>query len=117
MLDHERALNYFQNLYLTAVADRKLTKEETSFLVEVAQQMGIKPREAAEVMMNCRDQGFIIPETEEEKIVQLEDIIIMMMVDNKIHEKEYQLCLHYAQAIGHNKQTLDRIILKVIKDE
>ena len=114
---HQRVLNYFQNLYLIAAVDKKLAQEETSFLVEVAQQMGITPREAAEIMMTRNERELVVPETEEERLVQLEDIIVMMMVDKKIHEKEYQLCLAYARAIGKDRVVLDQLILKIIRGE
>ncbi|MDX2304552.1 MAG: hypothetical protein NW226_17220 [Microscillaceae bacterium] len=114
---HQKVLNYFQNLYLIAAVDKQLAKEETSFLVEVAQQMGITPREAAEIMMTRNERTLVVPESEEERLIQLEDIIVMMMVDKKIHEKEYQLCLAYTRAIGKDRVTLDRLILKIIKGE
>ena len=114
---HQRVLNYFQNLYLIAAVDKNLAQEETAFLVEVAQQMGISPREAAEIMMTRNERELIVPETEEERLIQLEDIIVMMMVDQKIHEKEYQLCLAYARAIGKDRVTLDQLILKIIRGE
>lgn len=114
---HQKVLNYFQNLYLIAAVDKQLAKEETSFLVEVAQQMGITPREAAEIMMTRNERMLVVPESEEERLIQLEDIIVMMMVDKKIHEKEYQLCLAYTRAIGKDRVTLDRLILKIIKGE
>lgn len=114
-LDHQKVLNYFQNLYLVAAADKKLTKEETSFLVEIAQQMGITPREAANIMMTRNERKFIIPDNEEERMIQLEDIIVMMIVDKQIHEKEYQLCLAFAKAIGKDRRALDKVILSTIK--
>lgn len=117
MIDHEKALNYFQNLFLTAMADKHLAKEETSFLVEVAQQMGISPKEASAIMMKRDNLKFIIPETEEARLAQLEDIVVMMMIDQKIHEQEYDLCLAYAHAVGKSKKELDEIILKTIKGD
>lgn len=117
MTRHQKALDYFKNLYLTAMADRRLAYEETSFLVQVAQQMGISPREASEIMFNSSSKELIIPSTEPEKLSQLEDIVMMMMIDKKIHEREYQLCTQFAESIGLNQRDLDRIILRVIKGE
>ncbi len=115
MLNHQKALDYFQNLYLTAMADRKLVKEENTFLVQVAQQLGISSREAADIMMRGDNLDLKIPMDETERLSQLEDIVMMMMVDGKIHEKEYELCLRYARAIGKGKNLLDEIIMQTIK--
>jgi uncharacterized tellurite resistance protein B-like protein len=117
MVHHQKALDYFKNLYLTAIADRKLAYEETSFLVQVAQQMGITSREASEIMFGNAEQEMTIPDTEQEKLTQLEDIVVMMMIDRKIHEREYNLCLTFAKTIGISQHNLDRLILKVIKNE
>jgi uncharacterized tellurite resistance protein B-like protein len=117
MIDHEKALAYFQNLYLVAVADEILAKEETSFLVEVSKVMGISARETMQIMSNSKNLDLVIPDTEEEKMIQLEDIITMMIVDRKIHEKEYNLCLRFAEHIGLNKIILDRTIFKVVRGE
>ncbi len=115
MLSHKKALDYFRNLYLVAVADSQLAKEETSFLVQVAQYMGIGPREAADIMMGGQDAQLVIPESEEARVNQLEDIVVMMMVDKKIHEKEYELCIAYAKAIGKDKKMVDETILNIIR--
>ncbi len=117
MTRHQKALDYFKNLYLTAMADRRLAYEETSFLVQVAQQMGISTHEASEIMFNSSSKELIIPDTDPEKLSQLEDIVMMMMIDKKIHEREYQLCIQFAEKIGLSQHDLDRIILKVIKGE
>ena len=117
MINHKKALNYFQNMYLVAVADHNLAKEETEFLVQVAQNLGIGVREASEIMMRTRDTDFIIPETDAEILAQMEDIVLMMMVDRKINEKEYELCLSYAKAVGKDRKILDEIIFKILKDK
>lgn len=116
MVHHQKALDYFKNLYLTAMADSKLAYEETSFLVQVAKHMGISSREASEIMFGEGEHEVTIPDTEQEKMTQLEDIVMMMMIDRKIHEREYELCLNFAKAIGISQPDLDRLILKIIKD-
>ncbi len=116
MVHHQKALNYFKNLYLTAIADSKLAYEETAFLVQVAKHMGISSREASDIMFGTDTHEISIPDTEQEKMTQLEDIVMMMMIDRKIHEREYDLCLSFAKAIGVNQPDLDRLILKIIKD-
>ncbi|MCU0445692.1 MAG: hypothetical protein MUE85_12335 [Microscillaceae bacterium] len=114
MIEHEKALKYFQNLYLLAIIDKKLAKEEINYLVQIAQQMGISVRESTDIMMHSQTLELQIPETEEERINQLEDIISLMMIDKKIHEKEYELCYHFAQTLGLDKKSFDLLILKIV---
>lgn len=109
----EKALAYFQNLYLIAVADGRLSPEETKFLVQYAHEIGISPRETTMIMSSIKNLDFIIPESEEEKMNQLEDIALMMLLDKKIDRKEYELCATYADMIGKGRMDLDRIIAKI----
>ncbi len=114
-MEYEKALAYFQNLYIVAAADQQLSKEETNFLVEVAQIMGISSEQSTQIMTNRQDLDFIIPETEQERNIQLEDIITMMIIDRKIHEREYNLCLKFAEKIGHDRKSFEQIMFNVVR--
>jgi uncharacterized tellurite resistance protein B-like protein len=114
MITHKKALYYFQNLYLVAIADKILSPEEKEYLIHVAQKMGISTRESSDIMLNSQHLDIVIPETKEEQLTQMEDVITMMMMDKKIHDKEYDLCLKFAQKIGLSKKDLDLLILKVV---
>jgi len=109
-MEKQQALDYFQNLYLVAVADGKLAEEEKKTLVNFAQKMGINAREASQIMLNIRFLDFAIPEDKEAQMDQLRDIIKLMMSDGHIHDKEYELCRRFAEKIGKTEVTLNRII-------
>jgi hypothetical protein len=110
----QKALDYFQNLYLIAIADGNLQENERTFLVQVAKQMGLSLRETANIMMNNASLDFIVPETLEEQTAQLEDVIMMMTIDSKIQDKEYDLCLKFAQRIGVPKHEFEKLVMEVI---
>jgi len=114
-MENNKGLAYFQNLYIVAAADQQLSKEETDFLVEVAQIMGISAQETTSIMTNREELEFIIPETAEERHIQLEDIITMMIIDRKIHEKEHALCLKFAQKIGYDRKMFDKIMFDIVR--
>lgn len=116
-MEHEKALAYFQNLYIVAAADQQLSREEANFLVEVAQIMGIPSDQSTRIMTQRDHLEFIIPETEEERNTQLEDIITMMIIDRKIHEREYNLCLKFAEKIGHDRKAFEQIMFKVVRGD
>ena len=111
-IDKEKALAYYQNLYIIAVADSHLALEESQFLVQVSQHFGISSREAIAIMSNIKKLDFIIPEDEAERKEHFQGLVKMMTIDKKIHDKEYQLCLAYAQKIGFSQATLDDILSK-----
>lgn len=113
-MNHNKAIYYFQNLYLVAVADKVLASEEKEYLMQVAQKMGLSAAETSDIMLNSHNLDLVMPETKEEQLTQLEDVITMMMMDKKIHDKEYDLCLRFGQRIGLSKKDLDLLILKVV---
>lgn len=115
MVDHQKALTYFQNLFILAAGDGILAEDEKSFLMQVAEMMGLGIRETTEIMMNRLNLNLVIPDSEEERKTQLEDVVLMMLVDRKIHENEYNLCLKFAHELGLEKEDLDKIIIEVIK--
>ncbi|TAE51348.1 MAG: hypothetical protein EAZ44_07910 [Cytophagia bacterium] len=113
-MNHNKAIYYFQNLYLVAIADKVLASEEKEYLMQVAQRMGLSSSETSDIMLNSHNLDLVMPETKEEQLTQLEDVITMMMMDKKIHDKEYDLCLRFGQRIGLSKKDLDLLILKVV---
>lgn len=114
MLSNKQKQSYFQNLFLVANADGHYADEEKLFLAEVARKLGLEPREAERITNNPQKLNFIIPQTDEEKLKQLEDIIVLMMADRKIHKKEHELCLLFAEKIGYSRKKLDQIVKKVL---
>lgn len=109
-LDKERAKKYFQNLFLVAIADGKLATEERELLVGVAIRMGLSIRDSSSIMRNIKQEEFHIPDTPEQQMLHLSDIVKVMMIDKEIHEKEYELCLGYALKIGQTEDSLQEII-------
>jgi uncharacterized tellurite resistance protein B-like protein len=114
-MEQTKALAYFQNLYIVAAADQQLSREEANFLVEVAQIMGISAEQSTRIMTQRDSLEFVIPETDEERNTQLEDIITMMIIDRKIHEKEYNLCLKFAEKIGYDRKAFEEVMFRVVR--
>jgi uncharacterized tellurite resistance protein B-like protein len=114
-MEQDKALAYFQNLYIVAAADQQLSREEANFLVEVAQIMGISAEQSTRIMTQRDQLEFIIPDSPEERDTQLEDIITMMIIDRKIHEKEYNLCLKFAEHIGYDRKAFEEIMFRVVR--
>ena len=107
------SLLYFKNLYLVALADGKITKEETALLDEFARKMGITQQEKEVVKENANFLEFFVPQEMKERLSHLESLIRMMIVDGEIHEKEYTLCLNYANRSNCDQLVLDMLIEKV----
>jgi len=51
-----------------------------------------------------------MPEDGLQKTLELQALVQMMTQDGQVHDKEYILCLDYANRIGYSKEILDDMI-------
>lgn len=113
MKDKQLTLTYFTNLYLVAMADGKIVEEEMTLLQDIAQKMNISKKEIEELQSKSNEMDFHVPGDKKGRLDHLEALIEVMMIDGEIHEKEYQLCLNYANRSGCDQLALDMLIEKV----
>jgi len=113
----DSSLTFFRNMYLIAMADGKVADEEEALLVEVAQKMDINKEEQEAIKENAEILGFFVPNDPKERLQHLEYIVRMMMVDSEIHDKEYQLCLQYADKSGYDQSVFEKVIDKIIQEK
>lgn len=113
MTNKEKLLACFRNIYKIAIADGYLVREEKEMLLEMGQKMGVSRSQARDIMQKINYLDFIIPEDSQEQLEHLEYIIQMMMIDNEIHDREYELCYAFAKKIGKNEVILQKMIDKV----
>jgi hypothetical protein len=106
----QKKLAFFQNLILIAAADGRLEGRESDFIVEIGNRLGLTPEEVAPIADNLHVLAFIIPEEGMQKTIELQTLVMMMVEDGRIHDKEYALCLDYAYRIGYGKEILDDMI-------
>jgi uncharacterized tellurite resistance protein B-like protein len=101
---------FFQNLILVAMADKVLEKDESDFLLLIGNKLGLTPEDVKPMADNLDVLSFIIPEDGLQKTLELQTLVQMMMQDGEIHDREYALCLEYANRIGYGKAVLDDMI-------
>jgi uncharacterized tellurite resistance protein B-like protein len=101
---------FFQNLILVAMADKVLDKDESDFLLLIGDKLGLTPDDVKPMADNLGVLSFIIPEDGLQKTLELQTLVQMMMQDGEIHDREYALCLEYANRIGYGKAVLDDMI-------
>lgn len=103
-------LGIFQNLYLIAAADGYIDPQEQQLLLEVARNLGLSQRDINHVLDHPEGLDFVIPDEEEERYFSLKNLVYMMVVDGKVDQKEYDLCLDFAQRIGMGEDEIEAII-------
>lgn len=106
----EKKLAFFQNLVLVAIADRNIEEEESDFLVTIGQQLQLTETDTRAIGDNVTNLTFTIPQDGLQKTLELQSLVQMMMQDGRIAQREYNLCLHYANQIGYGKEVLQDMI-------
>ena len=106
----QKKLAFFQNIILVAAADKVLDDGEGDLLLFIGDRLGLKPEDVMPIADNLPVLSFIIPEEGLQKTLELQTLVQMMMQDGEVHDKEYLLCLEYANRIGYSKDILDDMI-------
>jgi uncharacterized tellurite resistance protein B-like protein len=105
-----RHLGMFQNLYIVAAADGAIGQQEEQLLYQVAENLGLGKRDVESVALRYPDLDFVIPENEEEAYFSLKNLVFMMVVDGKVKEREFSLCLRFAEEIGMDRDAVEKIL-------
>ena len=92
------------------MADGKLLAEEKSFFEDKVNEFGFPIHTIQEMLDTPLDEIKKLDSTDIDNIDFITDIVAMAMVDNELHESEYQLCIDLAQKKKISKQEIDSTI-------
>jgi hypothetical protein len=106
----QKKLSFYQNLVLVAAADKVLEKDESELLLFIGNRLGLTAEQVMPIADNLGVLSFIIPEDGIQKTLELQTLVQMMMQDGAVHDREYAMCLEYANRIGYGKAILDDMI-------
>ena len=106
----QKKLAFFQNLLLVATADGYVDKMESDFLVLIGDQLGLTEEDTKPIADNFATLSFIVPEDGMQRTVELQTLVMMMLQDGKLSQKEYQLCLDYTRRIGYSDDMLNDMV-------
>ncbi|GAA4436777.1 hypothetical protein GCM10023188_30230 [Pontibacter saemangeumensis] len=109
----QKKLAFFQNLVLVAIADRYIDKMESDFLLTIGNQLDLSEEDTLEITDNLSSLSFIIPEDGLQKSMELQTLVMMVLQDGEVEEREYNLCLEYTRQIGFTQEILDKLIAKL----
>ncbi|MEJ8756869.1 hypothetical protein WG947_07685 [Pontibacter sp. H259] len=106
----QKKLSFFQNLVLVATADGYVDRMESDFLVMIGNQLELTEEDTRPIADNYATLRFIIPDDSLQRTVELQTLVMMMLQDGKLSEKEYSLCLDYTRRIGYTDARLNELI-------
>lgn len=113
----QKKLAFFQNILLVAVADGQLDEQESELLINLGNQLDLTPEQVTPLADNLEFLSFIIPEEGLQKTLELQTLVLMMVQDGQMHDREYMLCLEYTHRIGYSRDTLDEMIQQLSSNQ
>lgn len=109
-------LSHLKNLLAVAFADGKLEKTEVAALAMVMARDGLTPSDFERCVENPESIKFLPPKSPEQRIVYLRDMVLLMMCDGDIDDRELAICKATAIALGFKHEVIDAMIMDIISD-
>jgi uncharacterized tellurite resistance protein B-like protein len=113
--DKKKRLSHVKNLIGLALSDGNFDKGEMNFVSRIAASAGIQPGEIERIMKRPESISFFPPENQQERVEQLYDLVMLMMVDGEFHENEIAFCKLVAIELGFKHQIIEEIVDKTIE--
>lgn len=98
------------------VADGKIDPRERQFLKAVCGRVGITESELAELVKDPGKIEFVAPDDDQERMMQLCDMIFMMLADGQIDKREMAFCIAAAQRLGLPAAVVPKLTAKIVSD-
>ena len=99
-LTTDKIYSHLIHLFQLAKIDGDFVKEEKRYLYALARKNNVTEKKLDELLEESSAIEFYEPETTKEKIVFLYEYIQMMLVDDKLDEREAQMCALIAERMG-----------------
>lgn len=118
VLSIEKIHSHLLHLYQLAKIDNRFVKEERRYLYALGRKNGVSEKEV-DLIIERSASTFHEPETVREKIIFLYEYILMMLVDNKLDEREAQMCAIIAERMGLHRGLVGSMTNSIVtsKDE
>jgi hypothetical protein len=118
-LTTEKIHSHLIHLYQLAKIDNRFVKEEKRYLYALGRKNGVAEKEVDELMQEAKEIEFHEPDTLKEKIIFLYEYIQMMLVDNKLDEREAQMCAIIAERMDMDRGLVGSMTNSIVtaKDE
>ncbi len=87
-----------------------MDKDEVDLIVRIGLRAGISHDELGRILKRPDSISFTAPDTFRERVEQLYDMVMVMMIDGELHENEITLCKVTAVRLGFKHEVIDKIV-------
>ncbi|AQX85822.1 hypothetical protein I6H88_02605 [Elizabethkingia bruuniana] len=109
---------HFLRLYQMAICDDNFSKLELKMLYRFAEERGITAKNLDEILLNPVDTKNALPQTLEDKIDYLYDLVLMIWADDHVDNNERSALEKYIKLFGFVEENVSAIanyLLEAVK--
>ena len=113
--DKKKRLSHIKSLVALAASDGELDESELALIFKIGARVGLSRDELLRILQRPESVSFRAPSNFSERIEQLHDMVLVMMVDGEIHENEVALCKLVAMRLGFKHEIIDQMVHDIIE--
>lgn len=102
--------NHLKNLIALAKADGHLHQAEEKMIYKIGDKYGLKDRQIASLLRSEKKLELHVPETHDEKMDQLYDVVMMVYADGVVEDSEIEFCEELVDKFGYKKDIVQWLI-------
>ncbi|HFK5508048.1 hypothetical protein [Elizabethkingia anophelis] len=100
---------HFLRLYQMALSDDDFSLAELKMLYKIAEERGVPAKSLDEILLSPVNTKNILPQTIEEKIAYLYDLVLMILSDGRIDINERIALEKYIRLFGFTEENISAI--------
>ncbi|MDH5379594.1 MAG: TerB family tellurite resistance protein [Cyclobacteriaceae bacterium] len=101
---------HLRNLISLAKADGEFHESETEMVYRMGRKYGLKDRQIEKLIGETKEFELYIPESHNERMDQLYDIMQIIYADGKVDPHEVLFCEDIVKKFGYNQDMVDWLI-------
>ena len=104
--------NHLRNIIALAKSDGELHKDEVKLIYKLGHKYGLKDRQIERLITGKKELELNVPETFDEKMDQLYDVMQMVYADGVVDENEITFCNEMVSNFGYPEKMVGWLLDK-----
>ena len=113
--EKKQKLTHLKAVCALAIADGEVHEKESQYLLTTVKKLGLEKKDLDRLIKRPNSISFRFPTKIEDKLLLLNDLIQIMLIDNHIDDIEVELCEVISKSLGINVPIRD--LLKKMAQE
>jgi len=111
---HQQKLSHLKALYHLACIDNELTKEEATYIMNVAERLGVDPEELVD--FDGSEPDLHLPDKQFKLYAVFHRLVMVIMIDNVANEVEKKYCFDLGIKMGLHPNAVIEVIQYVVTE-